>query len=226
MWQSSGRPAAHEIVLLRGLLEAVTLDRPRSKTGPTMTTSIPQLLLAVGLALAFIHFLYAAMRTFVLPDAMDGASQLSQLSFMSGAAVALMNATAVRVVPGNAIAAGVLMLVAVALYEWARGTIRGRRFHIIYSDRVPEALCTDGPYRYVRHPLYASYITAFVAVFVLRPTVLAAVVLVLNLVFFTYGAVRDERALQSGPFAADYAAYKARVGRFFPRLLRKGSPRD
>jgi protein-S-isoprenylcysteine O-methyltransferase Ste14 len=211
--------------LLRGLLEAATLERPRPETGLTVTTSIPQLLLAVVMALAFIHFLYAAMRTFVLPDAMDGASQLSQLSFMSGAAVALMNATAVMVVPGNAIAAGVLMLVAVALYEWARSTIRGRRFHIIYSDRVPEALCTDGPYRYVRHPLYASYITAFVAVFVLRPTLLAAVVLVLNLVFFTYGAVRDERALESGPFAADYAAYKARVGRFFPRLLRKGSSR-
>ena len=189
-----------------------------------MTTSIPQLLLAVVMALPFIHFLYAAMRTFVLPDALDGASQLSQLAFISGAVVALSNATAVTVAPGNAIAAGALMLVAVALYEWARGTIRGRKFHIIYRDRVPEALCTDGPYRYVRHPLYASYITAFVAVFVLRPTLLAAVVLVLNLVFFTYGAVRDERALESGPFAADYVAYKARVGRFFPRLLHKRRP--
>ncbi len=145
-----------------------------------MTTSIPQIVLAVVMALPFIHFLYAAMRTFVLPDALDGASQLSQLSFISGAVVALTNATAVTVAPGNAIAAGALMLVAVALYEWARSTIRGRRFHIIYSDRVPEALCSDGPYRYVRHPLYASYITAFVAVFVVRPTLLAAVVLVLN----------------------------------------------
>jgi protein-S-isoprenylcysteine O-methyltransferase Ste14 len=183
-----------------------------------MTTSVPQLVLAVVMALPFIHFLYAAMRTFVLPDTLDGASQLSQLSFMSGAVVALTSATAVTVAPANSVAAGALMIVAVALYEWARSTIRGRRFHIIYSDRVPAALCTEGPYRYVRHPLYASYITAFVAVFVLRPTLLAALVLVLNLVFFTYGAVRDERALESGPFAADYAAYKARVGRFFPRL--------
>ena len=47
-----------------------------------MTTSIPQLLLAVVMALPFIHFLYAAMRTFVLPDALDGASQLSQLAFI------------------------------------------------------------------------------------------------------------------------------------------------
>jgi protein-S-isoprenylcysteine O-methyltransferase Ste14 len=183
-----------------------------------MTTSIPQLLLAVVMALAFVRFLYAAMRTFVLPDTWDGASQLSQLSFISGTVVALSSARAVTVVPGNAIAAGTLMLVAVALYEWARSTIRGRRFHIIYSDRVPEALCTDGPYRYIRHPLYTSYITAFVAVFILRPTPLATVVLVLNLVFFTYGSVRDERAIESSAFAADYAAYKARVGRFFPRL--------
>ena len=33
-----------------------------------MTTSIPQLLLAMVMALVFVHFLYAAMRAFVLPD--------------------------------------------------------------------------------------------------------------------------------------------------------------
>ena len=183
-----------------------------------MTTSIPQLLLAMAMALVFVHFLYAAVRTFVLPDAVDGASQLSQLSFISGAVVALSNATAVRVAVGNAIVACALMLASVVLYEWARGTIRGRKFHIIYSDRVPEALCADGPYRYIRHPLYTSYIVAFVAVFILRPTLLAAIVLVLNLVFFTYGAVRDERAIAASPLAADYVAYKSRVGRFFPRV--------
>jgi protein-S-isoprenylcysteine O-methyltransferase Ste14 len=118
------------------------------------------------------------------------------------------------------------MAAAVCLYEWGRNTIRGRKFHIIYSDRVPEALCTDGPYRYIRHPLYASYITAFLAVFVMRPTLLATLVLALNVVFFTYGSVRDERAIESSSFAADYAAYKARVGRFFPRLPHKdGAPR-
>jgi protein-S-isoprenylcysteine O-methyltransferase Ste14 len=191
-----------------------------------MTTSILQILLSVVMALAFVYFLFAAIRTFVLPNSLDRASQLSQLSFISGAVVALSSASAVTVEVGNAIAAVALMLVAVGLYEWARSTIRGRKFHIIYSDRVPEALCTDGPYRYIRHPLYASYIMAFVAVFILRPTPLAALVLALNLVFFTYGAVRDERAIEAGPFAADYAAYKARVGRFFPRLPHKdGAPR-
>jgi protein-S-isoprenylcysteine O-methyltransferase Ste14 len=190
-----------------------------------MTTSVPQLVLSVAMASVFVYFLFAAVRTFVLPNSLDVASQLSQLSFISGVVVALSSAAAVTVAPGNAIAAGALMLVAVILYEWARSTIRGRRFHIIYSDQEPEALCTDGPYGYIRHPLYASYITAFVAVFVLRPTLFAAVVLALNVVFFTYGAVRDERALESGTFAADYAAYKARVGRFFPRLRRGSAPR-
>jgi protein-S-isoprenylcysteine O-methyltransferase Ste14 len=183
-----------------------------------MTTSIPQILLSMAMVLAFVHFWFAAIRTFVIPKSLDGASKLSPLPFISGAVVALSSARAVTVGMGNAIAAVALMLVAVGLYEWARSTIRGRKFHIIYSDRVPEALCTDGPYGYIRHPLYASYITAFVAVFILRPTPLATLVLALNLVFFTYGAARDERAIEAGPFAADYAAYKARVGRFLPRL--------
>src|ERR1700732_680818 len=99
-------------------------------------------------------------------DLLDGGSQLFQLSFMLGAAVALSSATAITVHIGNAIAACVFVLASVARYEWSRSTIRGRRFHIIYSDRVPAALCTDGPYRYIRHPRYCSYIVAFVAVFV------------------------------------------------------------
>jgi protein-S-isoprenylcysteine O-methyltransferase Ste14 len=188
-----------------------------------MTTSVPQVLLTVSMASVFGYFLFAAVRTFVLPDSVDGPSQLSELSFISGAVVALSSAGAVTVEVGNAVAASAVMLVAVGLYEWARSTIRGRKFHIIYSDRVPEALCTDGPYRYIRHPLYASYMTAFLAVFVMRPSLLATLVLGLNVVFFAYGSVRDERAIESSSFAADYAAYKARVGRFFPRPPHKGS---
>jgi protein-S-isoprenylcysteine O-methyltransferase Ste14 len=183
-----------------------------------MTTSVPQLILAVLMAGVFVHFLLAAARTFVLPGFVDSAVQLSQLSFMSGAVAALMNATAVAVHVGNAMAACAMMAGAVALYEWARSTIRGRKFHIIFSDRVPEAMCTDGPYRYIRHPLYCSYILAFLAVLVLRPTLFALIVSLLNMTFFVYGSIRDERAIRTSPLASDYAAYERRVGRFFPRV--------
>ena len=88
---------------------------------------------------------------------------------------------------------------------WARATIRGLKFHIIFSDRVPEVLCADGPYRYIRHPVYASYIVAFVALPVMRPTLLAAGMTLVSAVFFVYGSIRDERAMKDCPLAADYA---------------------
>jgi hypothetical protein len=46
-----------------------------------MTTSIPQIVLAVVMALLFIHFLYAAMRTFVLPDALTSPTKRVSVAF-------------------------------------------------------------------------------------------------------------------------------------------------
>ena len=61
------------------------------------------------------------------------------------------------------------LALSVALYEWARQTIWGRRFGLGWGDHVPEALCASGPYRYIRHPIYLSYLLAFLAVLIALP---------------------------------------------------------
>ena len=48
------------------------------------------------------------------------------------------------------IAAGVLMF-------WARRTFGRRSFHLT-ADPTEGGLVTSGPYRYIRHPIYASII--------------------------------------------------------------------
>ncbi len=66
----------------------------------------------------------------------------------------------------NGIAAALLLVLAVAVYEWARHAIWLSRFGLGWGDQVPDAVCVEGPYRWVRHPIYLSYMLAFLAVFI------------------------------------------------------------
>ena len=108
-------------------------------------------------------------------------------------------------------------LTSIALYEWARAAIWGRRFGIAWGDHVPEELCEAGPYRYVRHPLYLSYMLAWLAALVALPHWSTAVLLVVNVVVFTVAARSDEATIGTSPLAAAYAEYRGRAGMFWPR---------
>ena len=83
----------------------------------------------------------------------------------------------------------------------------------------------DGPYRFVRHPLYASLLWMFLGASAAYLNWLAALeTLLVFLPAMTYRAALEERALE-GRFGEAYAAYRARTPRFFPRpsaLFRAG----
>jgi len=121
----------------------------------------------------------------------------------------------------NGLAAISILACSLALYEWARHVVWGRKFYIAWSGSVPDALCDQGPYAYIRHPIYASYILAFLAVLVALPTLLTLAAFVFNVGLFTHAALSDERSLATGTFGADYARYKKRTGMFLPRLVRR-----
>src|SRR5208283_3575003 len=55
-----------------------------------------------------------------------------------------------------------LQLVAAGLFNWARTTTLGNRFTAAFDIDEPEFLVKAGPYRFVRHPFYVSYITFWV----------------------------------------------------------------
>jgi protein-S-isoprenylcysteine O-methyltransferase Ste14 len=118
----------------------------------------------------------------------------------------------------NAIGSAGMLIAALLLYEWARHVIKDRRFHIAWTGDVPEALCEEGPYRYMRHPLYVSYILTFASVLAAFPTAAMAAIFLGNAVLFAHAAFSDERSLSHSELAAEYASYRTRTGMFFPRL--------
>jgi len=184
-----------------------------------MKTPIFQAAVATALAIQFVHYFVAGMRAFSRPKLDDAGEMAGAVFCIAGAGVLIM-ARIFRIAVVNGVIALALVVASLFLYEWARRTVRGRGFFVIYSDNVPESVCESGPYAYVRHPLYLSYIIGFSATLVAFPNVFAAIGWALAVAWFVYGAQHDERALRESALASDYAEYRHRTGMFIPVFRR------
>jgi protein-S-isoprenylcysteine O-methyltransferase Ste14 len=168
----------------------------------------------------FIHFLQAGARTFSFNSGDAGAGgAIGQFSFLvTGLMAAWGVGLRMPMQPANQVVALLLLIVSVSLYEWARRTIWGRHFGLALSEQVPDALCDSGPYRHIRHPIYLSYVLAFLALLIALPHWATTLGFLFNLVVCVVFARSDERVLAGSALAADYAAYRLRTGMFFPKL--------
>jgi protein-S-isoprenylcysteine O-methyltransferase Ste14 len=94
-------------------------------------------------------------------------------------------------------------------------------FSSIYTLRnwwAKNRLCTTGPFRWFRHPIYAAWITFVCPGIALycNSLILLAWVLSVHLVWHRL-VVREERTMVDH-FQDEYRRYAERTGRFLPRL--------
>jgi protein-S-isoprenylcysteine O-methyltransferase Ste14 len=107
-------------------------------------------------------------------------------------------------------AGATLIILGLGLHFWALSTLRN------WWKR--DRLCTGGPFKWFRHPMYAAWIT-FVAlglVLVLNSWILLAWAAVLHPIW--HRLVRKEEAMMVDRFGDDYRRYASRTGRFIPRV--------
>jgi len=183
--------------------------------------TLPQLVLLFFLGGAFVHFTMAGARFFYSRNlAEEPGALVGQITFMFGGAMPVwwLGIFYMPIHLSNGIAAAVLVVAALALYEWARHTISRRRFGVGWGDHVPDELCESGPYRRIRHPIYLAYQLAFLAAFVALPHWITLAVLVANVALFTHAARNDEATIATSPLAAAYAGYRGRAGLFWPKF--------
>ena len=82
----------------------------------------------------------------------------------------LINAGRVRLNPWLVALGCVGLAAALALFEWARRSIRGQYFSYVFSNDIPKILWTGGPYAYIRNPFYTSYLLAMASAALMLPS--------------------------------------------------------
>lgn len=100
-------------------------------------------------------------------------------------------------------------------------TIRASRqggLRMVFDEGNPRGLVTEGPYRYVRHPFYVSYIIYFAGFAIATWSWISILPLAILLAIYVSAAWMEEGKFANTPMSAEYEAYRRRTGFFFPKI--------
>ncbi len=183
-------------LLAAGLGLSITFRHRAERAGEPVSYAAEPLRLRIPLRLAGLAFLISLLTWLVHPPAMAWASFPAPPALRwAGAAVGLATLPAL----------------------WWVFTTLGRNITRTVVTRRRHTLVTDGPYRWVRHPLYSVAALTWIGLGVLMAN--AFVMLVAAAAFGVLVRRTDiEEAMLVKRFGARYRAYMARTGRFVPRL--------
>ena len=101
------------------------------------------------------------------------------------------------------------------LFWWAIFTARGLDF--AFSDKVGN-IVTTGPFRFVRHPFYSSYILVWLGNTLLFNSLILWITLGYLMAFYFLSARKEERVILQSEQSSTYRKYIQNVGMFLPRI--------
>lgn len=105
----------------------------------------------------------------------------------------------------------------IALFWWTVTKTRLHRLRLAYTDADPDTINTEGPYAYIRHPFYLSYISFWIGTALIAGAWQWVAALGLAL-WYVHIARGEEKRFQSSAFALAYYNYRQRTGMLLPRL--------
>lgn len=108
-----------------------------------------------------------------------------------------------------------LIAAGVALGAWAVSANRIGNFNVHPAPRAGGRLVREGPYRWIRHPMYSALLLAGVGVAFAAGSGSWLLVAALAVVLGAKARIEEAGMLQAHP---DYAAYRERTTRFVPWL--------
>lgn len=143
-----------------------------------------------------------------------------------GTLFAIVDVLAILVADGlgflSSVAGLALGVISLVVFWWSVLSYGGRAPNIASTVGVPDSINTSGPYRYVRHPFYCSYIVFWLSVpFFLIGTVWVVAPLVAFLVMsilYYVTAKREEDDLLSSVVGDEYRSYVKSTAMFIPAI--------
>jgi protein-S-isoprenylcysteine O-methyltransferase Ste14 len=88
-----------------------------------------------------------------------------------------------------------LMLAGIAVHLWAKLTLR-RSMGVVAANR---GVKISGPYRYIRHPMYAGYVLVHIGLLLNWPSLPNAIIILSCWALFIWRIIAEERVLSADP---------------------------
>lgn len=115
---------------------------------------------------------------------------------------------------------GILLgMIALLWFIWVHRSL-GSNLSVRLRIKESQTLAVDGPYRWIRHPMYTAFYVLHIAVFFLTANWFIGVTWLAGLTIIILLRVKREEAMLLARFGDKYNAYMERTGRFLPRINR------
>ncbi len=163
----------------------------------------------------FGSFAWAVKGHFRIQEAVPPGMRAISVASLTAAAWLLGRLLVGGVVPYWPVAAATLAI-AFTLFWWSVRTTRPQRLSLAFDDDVPSFLHRGGPYRWIRHPFYASYVLFWIATSLATPGALSWIVPVGFGATYVAAATKEERKFTASSLAAEYARYRSHTGMLLP----------
>jgi protein-S-isoprenylcysteine O-methyltransferase Ste14 len=113
----------------------------------------------------------------------------------------------------------VLQILAYCLFWAAISATRSAALLAAFTPHQPASLVTSGPYRFVRHPFYTSYLLFWAGLSVSVWSVWALVPLIGIFVTYLKAATDEETKFTQTEMGSEYSLYMAKTARFIPGIF-------
>ncbi|TCR79100.1 isoprenylcysteine carboxylmethyltransferase family protein [Rhizobium sp. BK376] len=112
----------------------------------------------------------------------------------------------------------VIEICAAALFWWAVSASRKARLRFAFDPDHPDSIVTTGPYRYLRHPFYTSYLMFWSGWAIASSSTWAVVPVIAFVIIYVSAALGEEKKFSKSPLAPEYEAYRRKTGFLIPRF--------
>jgi protein-S-isoprenylcysteine O-methyltransferase Ste14 len=111
-------------------------------------------------------------------------------------------------------------LAALIIFFWVLRSL-GQNFSTTLTIKKDQTLVIQGPYQWVRHPMYTSFVLLWVGFFFISTNWFIGLTGILGFVWAIVVRTPKEEQMMIGRFGDEYIAYMKRTGRYLPRWLGK-----
>lgn len=111
---------------------------------------------------------------------------------------------------------GSLFLYALVVFVSALKASAQSPLDFAFSSRQSDSLLSAGPYRWIRHPFYSSYVASWAAAAIGAPSLITIGVACVMIPIYFVAASREEHAFLSSDLRQEYLSYQQRTSMFVP----------